>query len=150
MVAEVEKAWSGVDILVNNAGVLPERRSGEVGIPAFVGSDPKHWQKFVDLNFVAVMNCVDAVGKGMMARRRGKILTIVSDAGRVGEARLAAYSGAKAAAIGFTKALAKELGTLAHQRQLRLTLRRCARGADGRFLGASTLPLTPTKRWRRS
>jgi NAD(P)-dependent dehydrogenase (short-subunit alcohol dehydrogenase family) len=110
MVADIERAWGGVDILVNNAGVLPERRSGEVGIPAFVGSDPKHWQKFVDLNFVAVMNCVDAVGKGMITRKRGKILTIVSDAGRVGEARLAAYSGAKAAAIGFTKALAKELG----------------------------------------
>jgi NAD(P)-dependent dehydrogenase (short-subunit alcohol dehydrogenase family) len=110
MVADIDKAWGGVDILVNNAGVLPERRSGEVGLPAFVGSDPKHWRKFVDLNFVAVMNCVDAVGKGMIARKRGKILTIVSDAGRVGEARLAAYSGAKAAAIGFTKALAKELG----------------------------------------
>jgi NAD(P)-dependent dehydrogenase (short-subunit alcohol dehydrogenase family) len=110
MVADIERAWGGVDILVNNAGVLPERRTGEVGIPTFVGSDPKHWQKFIDLNFVAVMNCVDAVGKGMMARKRGKIVTIVSDAGRVGEARLAAYSGAKAAAIGFTKALAKELG----------------------------------------
>lgn len=110
MVAEIDAAWGGVDILVNNAGVLPERRSGEVGIPAFVGSDPKHWRKFVDLNFMAVMNCVDAVGKGMIARKRGKILTMVSDAGRVGEARLAAYSGAKAAAIGFTKALAKELG----------------------------------------
>lgn len=110
MVADVEKAWGGIDVLVNNAGVLPERRSGEVGIPAFVGSDPRHWQKFIDLNFVAVMNCVDAVGKGMVTRKRGKILTIVSDAGRVGEARLAAYSGAKAAAIGFTKALAKELG----------------------------------------
>jgi NAD(P)-dependent dehydrogenase (short-subunit alcohol dehydrogenase family) len=110
MVADIERTWGGVDILVNNAGVLPERRTGEVGIPTFVGSDPRHWQKFIDLNFVAVMNCVDAVGKGMMARKRGKILTIVSDAGRVGEARLAAYSGAKAAAIGFTKALAKELG----------------------------------------
>jgi 3-oxoacyl-[acyl-carrier protein] reductase len=64
----------------------------------------------VDLNFVAVMNCVDAVGKGMISRRSGRIVTIVSDAGRVGEARLAAYSGAKAGAIGFTKAIAKELG----------------------------------------
>ena len=46
----------------------------------------------------------------MKDRRYGRIVTIVSDAGRVGEARLAAYSGAKAAAIGFTKAVAKELG----------------------------------------
>lgn len=110
MVATIEREWGQVDILVNNAGVLPERRSGEIGIPNFVGSDPIHWQKFIDLNFTGVLNCVDAVGEGMVARKSGKIVTIVSDAGRVGEARLAVYSGAKAAAIGFTKALAKELG----------------------------------------
>lgn len=110
MVARIEADLGPIDVLVNNAGVLPERRSGEVGIPAFIGSEPAHWQKFVDLNFSGVLNCVDAVGKGMVARKVGKIVTIVSDAGRVGEARLAVYSGAKAAAIGFTKALAKELG----------------------------------------
>lgn len=110
MVVRVEAEFGGIDILVNNAGVLPERRSGEVGIPAFVGSDPAHWRKFVDLNLFGVLNCVDAAAKGMVERKRGRIVTIVSDAGRVGEARLAVYSGAKAAAIGFTKALAKELG----------------------------------------
>ncbi len=110
MVARIEADLGPINVLVNNAGVLPERRSGEVGIPAFIGSEPAHWQKFVDLNFSGVLNCVDAVGKGMVARKAGKIVTIVSDAGRVGEARLAVYSGAKAAAIGFTKALAKELG----------------------------------------
>jgi NAD(P)-dependent dehydrogenase (short-subunit alcohol dehydrogenase family) len=110
MVGAVEAKWGSVEILVNNAGVLPERRSGEVGLPNFVGSSPSHWHKFVDLNFFGVLNCVDAVGKAMIAAKRGKIVTIVSDAGRAGEARLAVYSGAKAAAIGFTKALAKELG----------------------------------------
>lgn len=108
-VAGVVAALGVPDILVNNAGVLPERRSGEVGIPEFVGSDPAHWKKFVDLNFVAILNCVDAVAPGMIAARTGRIVTIVSDAGRVGEARRAVYSGAKAAAIGFSKALAKEL-----------------------------------------
>jgi 3-oxoacyl-[acyl-carrier protein] reductase len=110
MVGAAEAALGGIDILVNNAGVLPERRSGEVGIPTFIGSEPAHWRKFVELNLFGVLNCVDAVGRGMVERRRGRIVTIVSDAGRVGEARLAVYSGAKAAAIGFTKALAKELG----------------------------------------
>jgi 3-oxoacyl-[acyl-carrier protein] reductase len=110
MVAEAEARLGGIAILVNNAGVLPERRSGEVGIPPFIGSDPAHWRKFVELNFFGVLNCVDAAAKGMIERRQGRIVTIVSDAGRVGEARLAVYSGAKAAAIGFTKALAKELG----------------------------------------
>lgn len=107
---ETEAELGPVDILVNNAGVLPERRSGEVGIPEFVGSDPGHWDKFISLNFTAVMNCVDVVAPGMIERKGGRIVTVVSDAGRVGEARLAVYSGAKAAAIGFSKALAKELG----------------------------------------
>lgn len=110
MVADASVELGPISILVNNAGVLPERRSGEVGIPQFVGSDPAHWQKFVDLNYMAVMNCVDAVAPTMIKARSGKIVSIVSDAGRVGEARLAVYSGAKAAVIGFTKALAKELG----------------------------------------
>lgn len=109
-VARVAEVLGPIDILVNNAGVLPERRSGEVGIPEFVGSDPAHWRKFFDLNALAVLNSVDAVGAIMKGRRYGRIVTIVSDAGRVGEARLAAYSGAKAAAIGFTKAIARELG----------------------------------------
>jgi 2-hydroxycyclohexanecarboxyl-CoA dehydrogenase len=110
MVSEIQARWGAVDVLVNNAGVLPERRAGEIGIPNFIGSDPGHWPKFVDLNLFGVLNCVDAVGAGMLERRTGKIVTIVSDAGRVGEPRLAVYSAAKAAAIGFTKALAKEVG----------------------------------------
>lgn len=109
-VGRVVDALGPIDILVNNAGVLPERRSGEIGIPEFVGSEPGHWRRFFDLNAIAVLNAVDAVGAIMKDRRYGRIVTIVSDAGRVGEARLAAYSGAKAAAIGFTKAIAKELG----------------------------------------
>lgn len=110
MVSAAEAALGGVDILVNNAGVLPERRSGEIGIPTFIGSDHAHWRKFIDLNYIGVMNCVDAVGLGMISRRTGKIVSIVSDAGRIGEARLAVYSGAKGAVIAFTKALAKEVG----------------------------------------
>lgn len=109
-VDKIVKAHGRLDILVNNAGVLPERRSGEVGVPTFVGSDPAHWKKFFDLNAIAVLNTVNAAGAVMLGNGYGRIVTIVSDAGRVGEARLAAYSGAKAAAIGFTKAIAKEMG----------------------------------------
>jgi 2-hydroxycyclohexanecarboxyl-CoA dehydrogenase len=110
MVGEVHRQFGPIDILVNNAGVLPERRSGEIGIPAFADSKPDHWRKFVDLNYFGVMNCVYVIAKSMIERKGGKIISIVSDAGRVGEARLAVYSGAKAAVIGFSKAIAKELG----------------------------------------
>jgi 2-hydroxycyclohexanecarboxyl-CoA dehydrogenase len=99
-----------VDILVNNAGVVPERRTGEIGRPNFIEMEPHYWAKIVDLNYYGVMNCVAAVGPAMVDKRYGKIISIVSDAGRVGEARMAVYSGAKAAIIGFSKAIAKELG----------------------------------------
>jgi NAD(P)-dependent dehydrogenase (short-subunit alcohol dehydrogenase family) len=99
-----------IDILVNNAGVVPERRSGEIGLPSFLELEPRYWNKIVDLNYYGVMNCVAAVGPGMVERRYGKIISMISDAGRVGEANMAVYSGAKAAILGFSKALAKELG----------------------------------------
>jgi 3-oxoacyl-[acyl-carrier protein] reductase len=56
------------------------------------------------------MNCCHAVLPAMVAERKGRIVTVVSDAGRVGEARLAVYSGAKAGAAGFVRSLAKEVG----------------------------------------
>lgn len=99
-----------VDILVNNAGVVPERRTGEIGLPTFLEMDPRYWAKIVDLNYYGVMNMVAAVGRSMVERHTGKIISMVSDAGRVGEPRMAVYSGAKAAIIGFSKAIAKELG----------------------------------------
>ena len=56
------------------------------------------------------MNCCRAALPAMTARRRGRIVTVVSDAGRVGEPHLAAYSGAKAGAAGFMRAIAKAVG----------------------------------------
>lgn len=103
-------ALGPVDILVNNAGVVPERRTGEIGLPTFREMEPRFWKKIVDLNYYGVMNCVAAVVDSMVERRTGKIVSMVSDAGRVGEPRMAVYSGAKAAIIGFSKAIARELG----------------------------------------
>jgi NAD(P)-dependent dehydrogenase (short-subunit alcohol dehydrogenase family) len=57
-----------------------------------------------------VLNCSRAVIEGMSERRWGRIISIISDAGRVGEPRLVAYSLAKAGVVGFSKALAKEMG----------------------------------------
>jgi 3-oxoacyl-[acyl-carrier protein] reductase len=110
MVDAVEREFGPVDILINNAGVVQERRTGEIGLPTFPEMAPKYWRKIVDLNYYGVMNCVSATVGKMIQRRGGKILSIVSDAGRVGEPRMAVYSGAKAAIIGFSKALAKEMG----------------------------------------
>ncbi|WP_029557357.1 SDR family NAD(P)-dependent oxidoreductase [Xanthobacter sp. 91] len=109
-VAGIAEALGPVDILVNNAGVVPERRTGEIGMPTFREMAPHFWKKIVDLNYYGVMNCVAAVADSMVERRTGKIVSMVSDAGRVGEPRMAVYSGAKAAIIGFSRAIAKELG----------------------------------------
>jgi 2-hydroxycyclohexanecarboxyl-CoA dehydrogenase len=110
MATTVAKTLGPVDILVNNAGIIPERRTGEVGLAVFADSQPEHWRKIVDLNFYGSMYCTHAVVRPMMERRRGKIVSIISEAGRVGEARYAVYAGAKAAMHAFSKSLARELG----------------------------------------
>ena len=101
-----------VDILVNNAGIIPERRSGEVGLPLFQEQPPDHWAKIVNLNLMGTLNVTHACLQGMVARRYGKIVTIMSDAGRIGEARYVVYGAAKAAQGGMTRSLAKEVGAL--------------------------------------
>ena len=100
-----------VDILVNNAGIIPERRSGEVGLPAFHEQPPEHWAKIVNLNLMGTLNVTHACLQGMVQRRYGKVVTIMSDAGRIGEARYVVYGAAKAAQAGMTRSLAKEVGT---------------------------------------
>lgn len=107
--AAVERLGA-VDILVNNAGIIPERRTGEVGLPAFHEQPPEHWAKIVSLNLTGTLNVTHACLQGMIRRRYGKVLTIMSDAGRVGEARYVVYGAAKAAQAGMTRSLAREVG----------------------------------------
>ncbi|ODT36131.1 MAG: short-chain dehydrogenase [Lautropia sp. SCN 70-15] len=99
-----------VDILVNNAGIIPERREKGGLTPYFTETTPNDWKKIIDLNVYGMMHCCSAVLPGMQKKKGGKIISIMSEAGRLGEARMAAYSGAKAAMLGFSKALAREHG----------------------------------------
>jgi len=107
--AAVERVGA-IDILVNNAGIIPERRSGEVGLPPFAEQPPEHWAKIVNLNLMGTLNVTHACLQGMVRQRYGKIVTIMSDAGRTGEARYVVYGAAKAAQAGMTRSLAKEVG----------------------------------------
>jgi 2-hydroxycyclohexanecarboxyl-CoA dehydrogenase len=95
-----------IDVLVNNAG-LPA--SGVHRTP-FVTTSRPDWEPYVTLNVFGVMECARAVLPAMLDRGWGRIITIASDAGRVGERGMAAYSASKAAAMGFTRALAREVG----------------------------------------
>ena len=91
-----------LDILVNDAGVWFPK--------FFLESTPEEWRKEMDVSFFGVVHCVRAALPQMVERGHGRIVSIASDAGRVGEKRQAVYSGAKAAVIGFSKAIAREYG----------------------------------------
>jgi len=107
MVGAVADAVGPVDVLVNNAGV-PE--AGLRPTP-FVSTSREDWVAPFTVSVLGTMYCCRAVLPAMLERGRGRIVSVVSDAGRCGEPGLAAYSGAKAAVAGFGRALAKEVGT---------------------------------------
>ncbi|MBP0445348.1 SDR family NAD(P)-dependent oxidoreductase [Roseomonas sp. SSH11] len=110
LAAKGREAFGPITILVNNAGVTPERRAKGGMPPTFIETPDREMHQTVELNVYGTMYCCRAVLPDMVAQKWGRIISIASEAGRVGEARLAAYSGAKAAIIGLTKALAKEHG----------------------------------------
>jgi NAD(P)-dependent dehydrogenase (short-subunit alcohol dehydrogenase family) len=111
-VRRVLEAFGQVDILVNNAGI--PAATAQDALPSagglFGGTDRAQWDRTTGLITYGVLNCARAVIESMTDRRWGRIVSVISDAGRVGEPRLVAYSMAKAGVIGFTKALAKEAG----------------------------------------
>jgi 2-hydroxycyclohexanecarboxyl-CoA dehydrogenase len=102
MVQQVVEQFGRIDVLVNCAGAWR--------VNLFVDSQPADWTFEVNVCFMGVVHCTRAVLEPMIAQQQGKIVNIASDAGRVGEVRQAVYSGAKAAVIGFSKAVAKEVG----------------------------------------
>ena len=106
----VKKELGTPCILVNNAGIIPERRSGEVGLPLFHESKAQDWKKIVDLNIYGTANTVHTLVPDMVENGGGKIVSIISDAGLVGQARYVVYGGAKAAVLAMSKSLAQELG----------------------------------------
>jgi 2-hydroxycyclohexanecarboxyl-CoA dehydrogenase len=99
--AEVVTAFGRLDVLVNNAGWTPNE--------PFAGSAPETWSRVVAVNYTGVLNCARAALGTMIPSRGGRIVSIASDAARVGTPREAVYAGAKAAVIGFSKSLAAEV-----------------------------------------
>ena len=91
-----------IDVLINNAGISS---SG-----LFQDLPYEEWQRIMDVNLNGVFNCTQAVLPGMIERKSGKIINISSIWGMVGASYEVAYSTSKAAVIGMTKALAKEVG----------------------------------------
>ncbi|HEX2737318.1 MAG TPA: SDR family oxidoreductase [Acidimicrobiia bacterium] len=100
------KETGAVDILVNNAGIPAEGFS----MKPFVETGPDEWDPLIRLNLAAVLGVTRAYLPFMIERQWGRILTIVSDAGRKGERKQVVYGAAKAAAMGFSRGLAAEVG----------------------------------------
>ncbi|MBI3743473.1 MAG: SDR family oxidoreductase [Chloroflexi bacterium] len=76
----------------------------------FLDLDVKVWDRMIAVNYVGALNCIRAVLPHMLQAKGGSIVSIASDAAREGEHSEAVYSGAKAAVVGATKAIAREYG----------------------------------------
>lgn len=102
MFDEVRARFGGVDLLVNNAGV------SYIGL--FQDMSDADINRLISVNLVGAMVCSREAVKDMLRQKSGVIISVSSMWGEVGASCEAVYSAAKAGLIGFTKALAKELG----------------------------------------
>ena len=102
-IAVAERELGPVEILVNNAGI-------DV-IEPFVQSKEETWRRIVEVNYLGPVLCTRAVLDGMIERGYGRIISISSDAGKVGSSGEVVYSGTKGGLIAFSKALAREVAT---------------------------------------
>ena len=101
-VSDIIKEYQHIDILVNNAGISL--------IKPFLDTTAEEWQAIVNTDLNGVFNVTKAAAPSMVRRKSGAIINISSVWGVNGASCEVAYSAAKAGVIGFTKALAKELG----------------------------------------
>lgn len=101
MIDKVVEEFGRIDILVNNAGIT---RDG-----LLMRMKEEDWDAVLNTNLKGVFNCTKAAVKYMMKQKAGKIVSISSVVGLMGNAGQANYAAAKAGVIGFTKAVAKEV-----------------------------------------
>ena len=101
MVEDVAARWGGVHVLVNCAGWDRPMK--------FVDTTPEFWDKILGINLKGPIACMRAALRVMIAQEYGKIVTISSDAGRVGSTGEAVYSAAKGGLIALTKTVAREV-----------------------------------------
>lgn len=99
-IAEAEAALGPVDILVNNAGITRDNLLMRLG--------QDDWDAVLAANLTGAFVATQAVIKGMMKRRSGRIINLTSVVGITGNAGQANYAASKAGLIGFTKSVAKE------------------------------------------
>ncbi|WP_313206714.1 3-oxoacyl-ACP reductase FabG [Stenotrophomonas sp.] len=99
----IAKEFGAISILVNNAGITRDN--------LLMRMKEDDWASIIDTNLTSVFRTSKAVMRGMMKARKGRIINIASVVGVTGNAGQANYAAAKAGIIGFSKSLAKEIGS---------------------------------------
>ncbi len=99
----IAKEFGPISILVNNAGITRDN--------LLMRMKDEDWASIIDTNLTSVFRTSKAVMRGMMKARKGRIINIASVVGVTGNAGQANYAAAKAGIIGFSKSLAKEIGS---------------------------------------
>ena len=99
----IAKEFGPISILVNNAGITRDN--------LLMRMKEDDWASIIDTNLTSVFRTSKAVMRGMMKARKGRIINIASVVGVTGNAGQANYAAAKAGIIGFSKSLAKEIGS---------------------------------------
>ena len=103
LIADIEKEFGKLDILVNNAGITRDN--------LLMRMKEEEWDEIMQVNLKSVFRASKAVLRGMMKQRSGCIINITSVVGAMGNAGQANYAAAKAGLIGFSKSVAREVGS---------------------------------------
>lgn len=104
----VREAMAGVEADVGPIGALINVAGWDRFVP-FVDTTPEFWDRVIAVNYRGTLNTVHAVLPRMIERQRGRIVSVASDAARVGSSLESIYAGAKGAVISFSKSVAREV-----------------------------------------
>jgi 3-oxoacyl-[acyl-carrier protein] reductase len=103
LLSQINEEFGGIDILVNNAGITRDN--------LLLRMKDDEWNDIIQTNLTSVFKLSKAVLRGMMKKKHGRIVNIGSVVGSTGNAGQANYAAAKAAVIGFSKSLAREIAS---------------------------------------
>ncbi|MBK7036559.1 MAG: 3-oxoacyl-[acyl-carrier-protein] reductase [Chitinophagales bacterium] len=103
LIADVLTDFGALDVVVNNAGITKDN--------LMLRMSEEDWDAVIDINLKSVFNITKFAIKPMMKARKGSIINISSIVGLIGQGGQANYSASKAGILGFTKSIAKELGS---------------------------------------
>ena len=103
LMKNINEKYGTVDILINNAGITRDN--------ILIRMKQEEWDEIINTNLTSVFKMSKAVLRGMMKKKAGRIISITSVVGAMGNSGQANYAAAKAGIMGFTKSLAREVGS---------------------------------------